>query len=275
MSVKSEKEDIHTTRSKKAGAMGLLESVLRKYKLFAYYLCIVPLAAIFCLCVGFALLPAYFIFHYIQEHLWQATDLLSYVQVVGLLGLAFVGFCFCLLMIIPVFNFPLLFLVKPTRGLAYSLEVVPWMYHNSLTYLARYTVLEFFTPSPIAQIFYRAMGMKIGRGAIINTTNISDPCLVQIGDYAIIGGSAHIMAHYGMKGYLIIEPTIIGKAATIGLKASLMGDVHIGEAAVVSPHACCLPKTRVEANSTYPLVQTKTQTEGPALVETKKKTFIS
>ncbi len=80
---------------------------------------------------------------------------------------------------------------------------------------------------------------------MINTTNISDPCLIEIGDYVTIGGSATLVAHYGMKGFLVIDKLIIKDGATIGLKASLFGDVIVGERALVKPNDVLLPKTRI------------------------------
>ena len=89
------------------------------------------------------------------------------------------------------------------------------------------------------------MGMKIGKGSMINTSNISDPCLIEIGDYVTIGGSATLVAHYGQKGMLVIEKLIIHDKATIGLKASLFGDVVIGKGALVKAHEVVMPKTRI------------------------------
>lgn len=89
------------------------------------------------------------------------------------------------------------------------------------------------------------MGMKIGKGSMINTTNISDPCLIEIGDYVTIGGSATLIAHYGMKGMLVIDKLIIHDNATIGLRACLFGDVVVGKNATVRPNEVLLPKTRI------------------------------
>ena len=133
------------------------------------------------------------------------------------------------LFVIPLFNFLLPFRLKPFRGGYYSLVTVPWYFHNAFTYIVRYTFLEFVTPTPLNILFYRMMGMKIGKGAHINTTNISDPALIEIEDKVTIGGSVHIIAHYASKGYLIVERVKIQKGATVGLKATIMGDVEIGE----------------------------------------------
>ena len=99
--------------------------------------------------------------------------------------------------------------------------------------------------------FLKAMGMKIGRHAFINTEYISDPQNITIGDDAAVGGSARIFAHYGGHGNLVISPVVIGNRATIGLAATVMGDVHVGEDATVLAHSVLMPGSRVGAGETW------------------------
>ena len=87
----------------------------------------------------------------------------------------------------------------------------------------------------------------IGKNVHINTTNISDVGLIELGDNVTIGGSAHIICHYASKGYLIISPVKIENGVTIGLKSTVMGDVEIGEKAVIAPHEVVYPKSRIAA----------------------------
>ena len=86
---------------------------------------------------------------------------------------------------------------------------------------------------------------------MINSTNISDPCLIELGDYVVIGGSASLMAHYGMKGYLIIDKLVIGRGTTVGLNANIMGGVRIGEKCTITPNAVVLPKTVIPDQTKY------------------------
>ena len=53
------------------------------------------------------------------------------------------------------------FRVKPFRGGYFSLQSVPWYIHNALTYIVRYTFLEFVTPTPLNTLFYKMMGMEL------------------------------------------------------------------------------------------------------------------
>ncbi len=246
--IKKVKIDAFGNKSNKSGILGHLETLLKSFKLIAYLGVIFPIAFAYVVCMGISLLPFFYTLkHFIITPLdWGSF--LPWFSVAFALGGSFLAFTLILILIVPVFNAPLLFLVKPSRDSAYSLNTIAWMYHNSLTYLVRYTILDFIVPSPIGNMFFKLMGMKIGKNVILNTSNISDPCLITLEDYVTIGGSASIMAHYGMKGFLIIDKVIIKKGATIGLKSSIMGDVVIGEKATVTPHAIVLPKTRIADN---------------------------
>ena len=245
---KSDKwEDVDSTSSKRGGLAGLLESALRRYRVVGYLLALIPLYFIGILAMSISAMPGVFFFKFIIER----ADGLSEILYCGAISIGLITSYFLygmtLIFVIPLFNFLMPFRLKPFRGGYYSLSSIPWYFHNALTYIARYTFLNFVTPTPINMLFYRMMGMKIGSGAHINTTNISDPCLIEIEDKVTIGGSVHIIAHYASKGYLIVEPVKIRKGATVGLKASIMGDVEIGEDATIAPHEVILPKSRIPA----------------------------
>lgn len=150
-----------------------------------------------------------------------------------------------LLAIVPLYNLLLPTRMHPFHGGYFTIAAVPWYVHNGLLYLVRYTFLPFATFTPFGIWFLRAMGMKIGRRATINTEYVSDACLITIGDDVVIGGSVRLFAHYGGGGHLTIAPVIIGARTTIGENATVMGDVVVGPDAVILPHAVLLPGTRV------------------------------
>ena len=156
-----------------------------------------------------------------------------------------------LLAVVPLYNVVLPTRIRPFRGGYFTIAALPWYVHNGLLYLVRYTFLPFVTFTPFGIWFLRAMGMRIGRRATVNTAYISDACLITIGDDAVLGGSVRIFAHYAGGGHLTIAPVAIGARATIGENATVMGDVIVGDDAVVMPHAVLLPGTRVGAGETW------------------------
>jgi acetyltransferase-like isoleucine patch superfamily enzyme len=141
--------------------------------------------------------------------------------------------------------------LKPYRGPAVSVRALPWYIHNAMVFVARYSFLDFVTPTIYLQIFYRLMGMKIGRDVMINSTAITDLSLIELGDRATIGGSASVIAHYGQGGYLVVSPVKIGAGATIGLRATVMAGVEVGEGAKVLANSFVLPNTRIPPGETW------------------------
>ena len=167
------------------------------------------------------------------------------------LALGWFVFGTALLGVAALFNKVLPTRVRPYRGGYYTLAAVPWFLHNGLFYLVRFTFLPFVTLTPYGVWFLKAMGMRIGRHAFINTEYISDPGLITIGDDAVIGGSARIFAHYGGGGNLVIAPVVVGHRAVLGVGCCVMGDVVIGDDALVLPHSVVLPGSRVGPGETW------------------------
>lgn len=225
--------------------MGKLEGFMRKFRNLAFTMVLAPIALLYVFCIGVSLTPGITLFNAVNDWTLGFNPILRNVCFGFSLAAGFCLYGLTLIFVVPAVNKLLPLKVKPQRSTWYSLSVIPWYYHNGLTYLARYTFLDFITPTPLNKLFYQMMGMKIGKGTIINTSNISDPCLIEIGDYVTIGGSATLVGHYGMKGILIMEKLVIGDKAVIGMKATVFGDVVIGKGALVKPSEVVLPKTRI------------------------------
>jgi len=246
-----EKIKIHTsTESDLPGLLGLSEQVLRKFKGWAFFLALIPIFFLYILCLGISIYPAVLILQSLPQYVTDMSQFGTAAVYALSLGLCYFIFAFMLVFVVPLVNFLLPLRLKESRGNWYSLQVIPWYYHNALTQLVRYTVLDILTPTPFTMLFFKMMGMKMGKNCIINTTNISDPCLIELGDYVTIGGSATIFSHYGQGGYLVIGKSKIDDYSTIGLKASIMGSVHIGKHCMIGPSVAILPKTVVDDNTT-------------------------
>ena len=245
----NERLKVHTeTHSDLTGFAGWFERLTRRFKNLGVALAISPLILIFAAVVSTSLYPGLLLLLYI--HTWVAESSI-FIKAAGYsvgISLAYLSFAISTVFLVPAINFLLPLRVKETRGNWYSWSANPWYYHNALVQFVRFAVLEMITPTPLNVLFYKMMGMKMGKGCVINTTHIWDPCLIELGDDVTIGGSATVFAHYGQGGYLILGKTKIGSYTTIGLKASVMGCVTIGERCSVGPHVAVLPKTELKDN---------------------------
>ncbi len=115
----------------------------------------------------------------------------------------------------------------------YSFFAGHWSLVNGVVILNRIFISEVTRTTFLLEVFYRIMGMKIGRRVILNSTFIYDPDLVELGDDVTIGGDAVIMAHIGEKGVLKLKRTVIGNGVDIGQSAVIMQGVRIGDYAQV------------------------------------------
>ncbi len=245
------RQDIDTTVSSYKGLGGFFETLIRRFRTICYLIFLIPLYSISAIFMGIALVPGIYFFVFVQNNIQNWPHFYQYLALGITIAMAYFLYGFTLVLTVPIFNWIFRLKLKPWRGIFHSLQTIPWMLHNSLTYILRFTFLDFITPTPWNIFFFRSMGMKIGRGVMINTTYISDPSLIELEDKVTIGGSVTLIAHYGMGGYLIIAPVKIGKGAVIGMRAIIMGDVEIGENAKILPNSVVMPKTRIPANEIW------------------------
>ncbi len=241
------REDLYEASTDKKGVGGALEMFLRKFRLVSFMVSLAVLYFLVLLAMGISATPGVYFFMYTKEATAEWPQFFHYLSIGFSIVSGYFLYGLAMIFVVPLFNFLMPFRVKPFRGNYFSLHTVPWYFHNAFIYVVRYTFLEFFTPTPLNILFYKMMGMKIGKHVHINTTNISDAALIEIGDKVTIGGSATIFAHYASKGYLIVEPVKIGAGATIGIKATVMGDVEIGKGVMIGPHEVVMPKSRISA----------------------------
>ena len=246
-----EQKPFAADQSKNPPPKNTLDRVLRQFARPAYFVCVLLLYALVSTALGLALAPALWCFDRLAS--WSASlpGPLHWVALGTGAALCFFLAGLTLLVVVPIYNWILPTRVRPFKGGYYTIYAIPWFLHNGLFYLVRYTFLPFVTLTPFGIWFLKAMGMTIGRHAFVNTEYISDPQLITLGDDAALGGSVRIFAHYGGGGSFVVAPVVIERRATIGLGATVMGDVEVGEGATVLPHSVLLPGSRVGAGETW------------------------
>ncbi|MFO1304968.1 MAG: DapH/DapD/GlmU-related protein [Burkholderiales bacterium] len=210
-----------------------------------------PFLALAILAMGLAVGVAAAVFDALAPFAQSRSGWAHYALLGVALAISYFAYGLSLMLIAPALNFILGGRLQPYRGSAVTLAALRWYVHCTMTLVVRYSFLEFVTPSPFSQLYYRLMGMKIGREVTLNSTAIADPSLIEIGDRATIGGSANLLAHYAQGGYLVIAPVRIGEGATIGMRAVIMGGVEVGAKAKVLANSFVLPNTKIPDGETW------------------------
>lgn len=246
--------NINERKSTKSGLAGVFENLLRGFPNIMALASTSPLIFIYITCIALSCAPGVAI----CISVWEGTSDWGLVSRAISMAFSFAtgGFLFILTLIfvVPLFNLPFLYWVRKNgkyKGPWYSTQTMPWYMHNAMIYLVRYTILDFITPSPLNTLFFKMMGMKMGKNVMINSSNISDACLIELEDNVTIGGSAVLLAHYGMHGLLVIDKLRIKKKTTVGLNAMVFGGTKIGERVTIGPNAVVLPKTEVKDGAKF------------------------
>ncbi|MBI3322384.1 MAG: hypothetical protein HYZ94_01735 [Candidatus Omnitrophica bacterium] len=129
--------------------------------------------------------------------------------------------------------------------------MLKWYISGALQHLVWTVFGDFLLLTPFAALFYRLMGAKLGLNVQINSKYGADASLVEIGDNAVIGGHATVIAHSFEPKGLILRRVRIGRNAVIGLNAIVLPGVEVGDGAVVAAGAVVPKGTKILPGTTY------------------------
>lgn len=136
--------------------------------------------------------------------------------------------------------------IHPLAEGLYEIEKAPFAYWKLLSVVeefGRYSLSPFttvFARPAIAKLF----GARVGRDVAIAGI-LREPCLIHLGDYAIIGQNSIISGHMMVSGRIIVRPVHIGANVTIGANVIVAPGVDIGAGSVVRAGAVVTPLTKI------------------------------
>lgn len=188
------------------------------------------------LVVGVALLPAVLF----VKLFWDRGSLLFLALAFGV-GYLIFGLTYLLLVVL--IKHLLFFRARPGEYPFVSGYAMRWAFLGSLVGLAKILILQHLLGMPLLNAFYRLMGARIGRNVLLNTCNLYDFDLMEIGDDSFIGGDAVIIGHVGEKGLLRIRPVKIGRRCTVGQSSVVFPGAVMEDGAVLGALSL-LPKGR-------------------------------
>jgi non-ribosomal peptide synthetase-like protein len=188
------------------------------------------------LIVGFALLPAVLF----VKIFW---DLGSVPLLALSFGVGYLIFGFAYLVLIVLIKHLVRFRSREGDYPFISSYAIRWAFVGSLVGLAKLLILSHLKGMPVLNTFYRAMGARIGRNVLINSCNLFDFDVLEIGDDSFVGGDAVVIGHAGERGILKIRPVRIGRGCTVGQSSVVFPGATMEERSVLGALSL-LPKGR-------------------------------
>ena len=132
-----------------------------------------------------------------------------------------------------------------------SLGMLRWYISNALQFIVWSIFGDFLLMTPFAALFYRLMGAKLGLNVQINSKYCADLSLLEIGDNAVIGGHATVIAHSLEPRGLILKKVQIGRNAIVGINAIVLPGVDVGDRAVIGAGVFVPKDTKIEPGTVY------------------------
>ncbi len=203
-----------------------------------------------CLFAG-AILPADLLF----LHLWNSISPQTIFQkaLIVAVGMGFGYFIFGLVLMTETILCRFIFRFKLKEGEypLFSVESFKWVFVNSMILIVKFTFMDFIKATPLLPFYFRCMGAKIGKGVLINSKDIGDVSLLEVGDGTVIGGEVVLIAHIAEQGILKFKKTRIGGNVTVGLGAVLMPGCEIGDHSVIAARSVLPKNTLVPPYSVF------------------------
>ncbi|MEN8210813.1 MAG: DapH/DapD/GlmU-related protein [Thermodesulfobacteriota bacterium] len=184
---------------------------------------------------GLAATPGVFVAIKIYEWslIFNVPEIVRIFSICFLSLMAYFSYILCVIIIIPLMR---VFSPGSPEGRypVYSSKAIKWASYNALILMVRFTCMNFIKVTPFINLFFRLMGMKLGKRVQINSPIIGDSNLITIGDDTVIGGDVTLTPHVVEGDILVVERIHIGSRVSVGLMSVVMPGCQIGDDATIA-----------------------------------------
>ena len=98
---------------------------------------------------------------------------------------------------------------------------------------------------------FRLLGVKIGRQAFIDSTDITEFDMVSIGEHAVLSHDCGPQTHLFEDRVMKIGPVTIGARAVVGARAIPLYDTVMGDGSYLAPQSLLMKGEELPADSRW------------------------
>ena len=142
--------------------------------------------------------------------------------------------------------------VQPGVHSVNSLFFLRWWLAQRLQYVAEEFVLSgTLLETPMAFIYYRILGAKIGESVVLKSNALCDPSLIEIGDGAVLDHRSMLACSTIVGDQLVLSRVVIGAQTEIGYNATVSLGTTVGTGAKLADYGVTLPNATLEPHTEY------------------------
>ncbi|MEI8281859.1 MAG: amino acid adenylation domain-containing protein, partial [Armatimonadota bacterium] len=123
-----------------------------------------------------------------------------------------------------------------------------WWFANRILAIAP---IPFITGTPLATVFLRALGAKVGKNVTFESLDIDAPGLISIGDDCSFENSAWLHAATVSNGQLHLRKISIGNGCVVGVRSGVAGGGVMEDGSVLRDLGCIKAGNVIPANEEW------------------------
>jgi non-ribosomal peptide synthetase-like protein len=122
-----------------------------------------------------------------------------------------------------------------------------WFVHRMLAIAPT----AFLTGTPLAGLYLRMLGAKVGRNVTFESLDVDCPDLIQIGDDCSFENSSWIRASEVVHGRLVIRPIRVESGCVVGVRSGVAGGAAMETGSALQDLSCAVAGTTVAAGEEW------------------------
>lgn len=131
------------------------------------------------------------------------------------------------------------------------IELRNWARYAIMGHLVRVLAGTVFRSTPIWIWYMRRNGATVGRHVWINSLQVGDECLLDIGDETVVGAGVHLSGHTVERGKVLLAPIVLGPGTVVGVGSHVGIGVRTGPGTQIGSMSVVPKHSRLEGHATY------------------------
>jgi acetyltransferase-like isoleucine patch superfamily enzyme len=129
--------------------------------------------------------------------------------------------------------------------------LLDWARHGIASHVVRVFVGTLLRSTPLWVWYLRMDGARIGRGVWVNSLDVRDACLLELGDDVVIGGGVHLAGHTVEGGVVRTARVRLGPGTTVGVGTHVGIGVETGPRCQIGSLSLVPKFSRLEGDATW------------------------
>ncbi len=117
--------------------------------------------------------------------------------------------------------------------------------------LAGRVMLDILRGTPFLPMMLRLLGVKVGKGVFMDTTDITEFDCVTIGDFCALNAVSALQTHLYEDRVMKVGRVHLGRGVSVGAGSTVLYDTHVGDFARLGPLTVVMKGESIPANTEW------------------------